>query len=94
MPLRRRASGNDGAYRVLEKLAHRRSVNLGDPSTLGMGGGGQMLAQPPLMVHRTGSAPPAPGLPLQQVGSATRECLLPFGSSTPLSVHKPQRVGV
>ena len=61
----RRTSGNDGAYRVLEKLAQRRSVNLGDSSQLGLGNGGHAMA-PPLMVHRTGSAPPAPGSsPLQ-----------------------------
>ena len=63
---RRRASGNDGAYRVLEKLAQQRSVNLGDPSTLGLQAASHSMG-PPLTVHRTGSAPPAPGLPQQQV---------------------------
>jgi len=68
----RRQSGNDGAYRVLEKLAQRRSVNLGDTSGLGVANGGPAMA-PPLMVHRTGSAPPAPGSSPLQV-SFRRPC--------------------
>ena len=70
--MRRRGSGTDGAYRVLEKMAQRRSVNFGDPASLALHGSGSQ--GPPLMVHRTGSAPPAPGAPQHPVSPHIAAC--------------------